>query len=158
MVIEQPALERYAVVLSHDCEFNDTKRTHFVIARLQDFGRNLDESAQQVIAASNRALSPPDDEPEALERFEYIDTFVMQPLIGCFDKLQLLAIPTMTALPMTAKSSVVELKKAELEHEHRVLLRRKLGFFFGREAEDDVPLDARFPAKWPIVHGGESAA
>jgi hypothetical protein len=123
---------RYAVVMSHDCEFNDEKRPQFLIARVQDFQRDLPLETRALIKAANGAVTEAEDE----QRYDYIDTFVLEPIPGCFETEQLVSFTTITALPISMTAEIKTMKRAELKHEHRVQLRRKLGFFFGRDAED----------------------
>jgi hypothetical protein len=133
--LEYPVDQRFAVIVSHDCEFTADRRPHFLVARVQDFSPRISEEQRAAIRAANDAVR---EKPEAPERFDYIDTFVLEPLSGCFEDNQLVSFTTITALPMSMSGTVLDLKQAELEHEDRVRLRKKLGFFLGRDG-DDVP-------------------
>jgi hypothetical protein len=156
--LELPADSRYVVVVSHCCEFNEAKRAQFLVARIQEFAPNLSPEDRVAIRAANDAIreSEPgseDDESESDEsadgeRFDYIDTFVLEPIPNCFAEPQLVSFTTIMALPIAMASNIKALKHAELEHEHRIKLRKKLGFFFGREA-DDVDESEKVPPTPP---------
>jgi hypothetical protein len=133
-ILEYPASRRFAVIVSHDCEFNETKRAHFLVARVQDFAPTLSDDTRAQIRAANDAIREAED--GSGERFDYIDSFVLDPLEDCFAETQVVSFTTITALPMSMRRDVEAVKQAELAHEHRVRLRRKLAFFFGREGED----------------------
>lgn len=142
-LLEMPASERYAVVVSHDCDFTEAKRPQFLLARIQGFNPQLAVEQRSAIAAANdavRVLGSETDSQQTEEadggRYDYIDTFVLEPLAGCFDEDMLISFTTITAWPASMLETIVSMKKAELEHEQRVRLRKKLGFFFGREADD----------------------
>lgn len=139
--LETPAAQKFAVVVSHDCEFNETKRVQLLLARLDDFSASMNEETRAAIKAANDAIRIREDQDDVKDvkvRYDYIDTFVLDALPGRFDRDQLIRFTTITSWPMAMKNSIRELKQAELEHDHRVKLRNKLGFFFGR-AEDDMP-------------------
>lgn len=132
-ILEFPAADRYVVVASHDCDFTEAKRDHFLLARLQEFNRRLDAEAREAIKAANDAIRV---EEGADERYEYIDTFVLDPLPGSFDEFMPVQFTTISPWHSSLVEEFQKLKRAELEHEHRVRLRKKLAFFFGREAAD----------------------
>jgi hypothetical protein len=147
--LELPADQRLAIIVSHDCEFTEARRAHFLIARVQDFAANLTPETRDAIRSANAAIEPAAvnandqagvGEEEELgtsrELYDYIDTFALDPLPGCFEEMQLVSFTTITSLPRTMIETVAGLKRAELEHQDRVLLRRKLGFFLGRDADD----------------------
>jgi hypothetical protein len=157
--LELPADSRRVVVVSHCCEFNETKRAQFLVARIQDFAPNLSPSDRAAIQAANDAIrESEDDESESGEsednesengkRYDYIDTFVLDPIPNCFTEPQLVSFTTIMALPITMASSIKAVKYAELEHEHREKLRKKLGFFLGREG-DDVDESEKVPPTPP---------
>ncbi len=139
--LELPADSRYVVVVSHCCEFNEAKRAQFLVARIQDFAGNVSPESRAAIRTANDAIR----ESDAEQRYDYIDTFVLDPIASCFPEPQLVSFTTITALPISMVATVERLKHAELEHEHRVKLRNKLGFFFGREAEDINENEKRAP-------------
>lgn len=146
--LEQPAYERYAVVASHDCEFNDGKRALFLMARLDDLNRDVKQEQVEAIRAANDAIrieEKEEGEDEAPPRYDYIDTFVFDPVAGAFDTEKLVRFTTLTAWPEDMLDYVISLKRAELEHEYRVRFQRKLAFFLGREA-DDEPDENKFDA------------
>jgi hypothetical protein len=63
---------------------------------------------------------------------------------------------TITPLPMKLRPAYLKLKKAELEHEQRLLLRKKLAWFFAGRGTDDIPADDRVD---PVeVTGSEETA
>jgi hypothetical protein len=130
--LELPAEQRHVVIVSHCCEFNEAKRGQFLVARVQSFGQGIPDGDRAVIRAANDAVREVEDK----ERYDYIDTFVLEPISDCFDEQQLVSFTTVMALPMSMAIRVKERKRAELKHEHRVQFRRKFGFFFGREADD----------------------
>lgn len=135
--LELPADSRRVVVVSHCCEFNETKRAQFLVARIQDFAPNLSPADRAAIRVANDAIrESEDDESDDGERYDYIDTFVLEPIPNCFVEPQLVSFTTIMALPIAMASNIKALKHAELEHEHREKLRKKLGFFFGRDADD----------------------
>jgi hypothetical protein len=136
--LETPASSKYAVVVSHDCEFNDTKRVQLLLARLDDFSQSTDEETKAAIKSANDAIRIREDHDDDEVGYDYIDTFVLDALPGRFDHDQLIRFTTITSWPMAMKDPIRELKQAELEHDHRVRLRNKLGFFFGRGG-DDMP-------------------
>jgi hypothetical protein len=137
-VLEYPADERYAVIVSHDCEFNEAKRPHFLVARLEDFNPRTSSEQRGAIRAANDAVREVGG--TLAERFDYLDTFVFDPLDGCFEEAKLVRFTTITAIPDSMKQTIYDVKRAELEHDDRVRLRKKLAFFFGRDA-DDVPAE-----------------
>ena len=130
--LELPADSRHIVIVSHCCEFNEAKRAQFLVARIQDFSPNLSPEDRVAIRAANDAIR----ESEDGERYDFIDTFVLDPVPNCFTEPRLISFTTIMALPISMVSNVKGLKHAELEHEHREKLRKKLGFFFGRDADD----------------------
>jgi hypothetical protein len=162
--LELPADSRRVVVVSHCCEFNETKRAQFLVARIQDFAPNLSPADRAAIRAANDAIrKSEDDESEGLEsqddesegdetddgkRYDYIDTFVLEPIPNCFAEPQLVSFTTIMALPIAMASNIKALKHAELEHEHREKLRNKLGFFLGRKG-DDVDESEKVPPTRP---------
>ena len=131
--VEVPVKPVLAVVLSHDCEFNENKRDQFLVARTRGLDPRHTEDELDELRAGNRA------EERAREGLPLaLDTFFLEPLAGVFDAPRLVDFCTITAFPMTVCEEARQVKKAELEHEHRVLLREKVALFFSREA-DDVP-------------------
>src|SRR5579862_7324579 len=74
------ATPRFVAVVSHDCEFNEDKRLHFLVARIDDLGPVSDEQ----IAFLRRGN---DVEASAGEGREFpVDSFILDPLPGAFDK------------------------------------------------------------------------
>lgn len=64
------------------------------------------------------------------------------PVPACLEASHVVNFATITALPMSMKQDLEAAKKAEMNHDHRVLFRTKLAWFFGRVAED-IPDDQR---------------
>jgi hypothetical protein len=128
---------RYVMVVSHDCEFNEGKRTHFTVARIDSIDARTSDDELDILRLGN-------DVQRAAEEGKTIalDTFFLEPLRGAFDQPHRVNFATLVSIPMQLKSEAVKLKKAELEHAVRILLRRKLTFFFGRDA-DDIPDEAK---------------
>lgn len=130
---------RYIAVISHDCEFNENKRNRFLVARIERVPGNLDVNERHALRASN------DVEARAVasEDVAGVDSFLLDPIPGAFDEESVVAFTTITPLPTKLLGDYLKSKVAELEHEHRLLLRAKLAWFFGRFAED-VGDDAKF--------------
>lgn len=141
--LEFPVDERYAVIVSHDCEFNEAKRRQFLLARVQDFPDSLAPEVQAQLRAANEAVREEGDDPG--ERYDYLDAFVLDPLPGSFETERVVSFTTIVAFPMTMVGTVREMKKAELKHEHRHQLRQKIAFFFGRGG-GDVPDEEKVDA------------
>jgi len=137
-----PASRRYVVIVSHDCEFNEGKRDRVLLARIQ--------SPQKVPTAPDigvlRASNDVDARNAAKASVDGVDVFVIDPLDGHFDEPQMVVFTTITPFP--AKKMLRQLqavKRAEMDHSTRLLLRRKLAWFFLR-SQDDVPPDSKRPA------------
>lgn len=137
--------KRYAVVVSHDCEFNEGKRAHFLAARLQEIPKddrqNTDRLAELWRGNDYRACAAA-GQPVAL------DAFIVPELPGLTSDPMLVNFVSTTAFPMKFRSEMLKLKRAEMEHSQRCLFREKLAAFFGRPADDvaeeykiDIPDD-----------------
>jgi hypothetical protein len=123
---------RYALVVSHDCDFNEGKRDFFLAASIHDLNRQ-------------------DEKPERLEKLRLdndadrhtpanqiaLRGFLLEPIPGAFEEPKLAVFDTITPIAMKFRGDMLKVKRAEMEHEHRVMLRKKLGLFVSRE-EDDV--------------------
>lgn len=127
-------------VVSHDCELNEDKRNKLLIARLQNVQGNLTEAQIEALWASNDVVA----RVEADETVAAVDSFALQPLPGHFDRPQVVNFATTTPVPMSMKADLATVKKAELTHDFRVLLRKKLAWFFGRDGEDIPDEDKQF--------------
>jgi len=126
---------RYAVIVSHDCEFNEGKREWFLVARLQGLPKNMPaKELEELQSGNDYAAMAREGRPIA------IDTFVFATLPVSIDQPQRLNFNSIVPLPMTSKKAMLKLKQGELQHTHRVLLREKLAAFVGRSAPD-VPDD-----------------
>lgn len=51
-----------------------------------------------------------------------VDSFVPEPLPGCYEEEMVVSFPTATPFLMKRKNALVDLKQAELEHEVRLLV------------------------------------
>jgi hypothetical protein len=132
--------ERYVAVVSHDCEFNEAKRNKLLVARLQGVPGNLAPEELDRLLASNDIEAVLAADPDAT--IAGVDSFVVDPILPCFEASHVVNFATITALPMSMKGDLTATKKAEMDHDHRVLFRTKLAWFFGRVA-DDIPDDER---------------
>jgi hypothetical protein len=142
--LEFPADERHAVVLSHCCEFREGKRERYLVARVQEFPDRLPIEMRQAMERSNVAVR---EEEGADERYEHLEVFILDPIEGYFPDNMVVDFTTIMSLPKSIASIIRDSKKAELEHEHRVLLRKKLGMFLARDAPD-VKEDRRIEPTW----------
>lgn len=131
---------RWAIVVSHDCEFNEGKRTHFVVARLDSINKKTsDEEIEELRAANDYEAAADNGIPVPL------DTFFLEPVPGAFDSPMLANFACLASLPTeTHQPEALRLKKAELLQEHRELLRGRLGVFFARHTAD-IPDDEKKP-------------
>lgn len=128
MMVSSP---RYALVISHDCDFNEGKRDFFLAASIHELTSKdrkpdrleklrLDNDARRHTAAHQIALR----------------AFLIEPILGHFDEPRLAVFDTITPIAMKFKSEMLKLKRAEMSHEHRVMLREKLALFVAREEAD----------------------
>ena len=140
----------YIAVVSHDCEFNEDKRNKLLVARLQKVQGNLTDTQVQALWASNDVVARAERE----ETIAAVDSFVVEPLPGQFEDSQVINFATTTPLPMSMKQDLAETKKAEMTQDSRVLLRRKLAWFFGRDAED-VSDEEKRPKPEPATETGD---
>jgi len=131
----------HLAIVSHCCEFNEGKRAKFLVARLQTVRGDLSSEQLEAVRLSNDIEA----RAEAGEAIDGLDGFLFEPVPGQFDQPMVASFQTITPIPTSMADSLKSTKRAELEHDVRVQFRRKLGFFFGREA-DDVPEDEKAPA------------
>jgi hypothetical protein len=122
---------RYVAVVSHDCEFTEERRDHFLVARIESFPRNLNDDQLEEIKLGNDII-----DASGKERRFALDTFYLDPCEGVFERPQRINFCTMTPFAMSSVETMRALKKAELDQPTRVLLRTKIGLFFARHAED----------------------
>jgi len=122
---------RYALVVSHDCDFNEGKRDFFLAASIHD-------------------LTPQDSKPERLEKLRLdndadrhtpanqiaLRGFLLEPVPGIFEEPKMAVFDTITPIAMKFRVDMLRVKRAEMAHEHRVMLRKKLGLFISREEND----------------------
>jgi hypothetical protein len=148
--VTMPAAKVLAIVISHDCEFNEGKRNKLLIARLKGVQGNLNEEEHQALRDSNDIQARSD----AGLPVAGVDAFLLAPLAGLFDDEQVADFATITPLPMKMADDLLREKRSELTHDARVLFRLKLAWFVGRAA-DDIPDDekAERPA-WPQDQDG----
>jgi hypothetical protein len=137
-------VEALAAVVSHDCEFNESKRNKLLVARLQRVQGNLTEAQLEAVWASNDVEA----RVESGQPIAAVDSFILAPLDGVYDEPQVVNFATTTPLPMAMKDDLLTAKKAEMGHDVRVLFRQKLAWFFGRDAED-IPDADRHPSPGP---------
>jgi hypothetical protein len=110
-----------------------TSARHFLVARIDDLSAKLTDDQLTEIRLGNDVVESADaDRP-----FE-LDTFLLDPIENVFDRPRRINFCTITPVSMAAQDEIQKLKKAELDQTTRVLLRRKLALFFGRDA-DDIP-------------------
>jgi hypothetical protein len=134
------AARRYVAVVSHDCEFNEGKRDRLLLARVQEIPRELTEEQQAALRESNDVEARHD----VGKNVAGVDSFLLDPLDGHFENPQVVVFTTITPFPMKTADDLHAEKRAELRHEHRLLLRRKLAWFFLR-TQDDVAEDEKRP-------------
>jgi hypothetical protein len=77
-----------------------------------------------------------------------LDTFYLEPVEGTFDRPMRANFACLASLPMELRDTALRLKRAELLHPHRVMLRGRLGVFFGRTA-DYLPDEEKQPRPSP---------
>jgi hypothetical protein len=136
--VEVPTKVVYAIVISHDCEFNEGKRDQFLAARTRQLDPRLEDDEIDALRLGNRIL-----DATATEVSIAVDTFFLEPIPGRFEEPRIVDFCTITPFPMKLLNEAMRCKCAELQQEHRVYLREKLALFFGRQA-DDVPEDQKF--------------
>lgn len=125
----------YAMVVSHDCEFNPGKRHFFLAARLDRMphdARNDSTLIDELRAGNDYRQRSSKGNPIAL------DAFFLEPIPGVLDDEYgyVANFASITPFSMKFKKDLLRLKHAELEHSHREQLRAKLAIFFGRLAGD----------------------
>jgi len=143
------AQPRFVMVVSHDCEFNENKRSHFLVARIESIGKITDEE-REVLIAGNDVMKAIEE-----ERHVPLDTFYLEPIPGVFEDARRVNFCAITSFAMELTKEILGSKKAELQHDQRIRLRNKLGVFFGRDAED-IPEDQK-AAPPPKDEGGPAA-
>jgi len=145
------ATETHVAVVSHDCEFNEGKRSKFLVARVQRQRGDLSSEQLEAFRASNDVQQ----RVAAGEQVAGIDAFVYEPYDDVFTDEMVVSFPTIFPMPMDMKDDLVSVKKAELTTEARVLFRKKLGLFFARDA-DDIPDAEKFDRPLPDGHDSGS--
>jgi hypothetical protein len=127
-----PISIRHAVVISHDCEFNEGKRKYMALARID----HLDlRRPQEELDAMRRANSPTTASAEGLS--VQFDAFYLDPLPEQFDGPRVINFQTITPFPMSMKAEILAVKCGELTPTARRDLRGRLAAFFGRDGEEE---------------------
>lgn len=139
-----PVTSRYVAVLSHDCEFNVGKRSSFIVARLIAVRPDLTEEQLAELRAANDIVASAEDGGA----YGALDTFVVDPVPEAFESLMQIDLVNVMSCPMKAAPEYLRSKRAEMLHEHRVMFRRKIALFFGREAEDVSEQEKRPPSEF----------
>jgi hypothetical protein len=129
---------RYVMVLSHDCEFNEDKRLQFLVARVEELSAKLTPAELSLLKDGNDI-----EAASAAGKQVAVDIFFLDPYKGLFDAPMRVNFCTMSSFSMDLADEASRLKQAELLQEERVRLRRKLGYFFGRDTEDISDADKR---------------
>lgn len=127
------------MVISHDCEFTEAKRERFVVARIQVMNDRWSAEDKALLLKSNNPL-PNEDDPSK-KRFAFVETYVLDPLEPCWDDHRMVDFTALLSLPRKPMFSWAKaMKRAELVHKHRLELRLKIAYFFGRDPDgDDLP-------------------
>lgn len=141
-----PADRKFAVVVSHCCEFNEGKTNRMLLARLERVPGNL--SSEQLVEL-RRANDFESEIAAGAEKVAGVDNFVFEPLPGCFDEEMVVSFSSMTPFPMKHKDNFVAVKRAELTHEVRLLFRKKLAWFVGGRDPDDIDDSLKFDRPTP---------
>jgi hypothetical protein len=141
MVLVQAKMQ-YVAVVSHDCEFNEDKRKHFLVAKVEPLPHELKPEELEALRSENDIQA---------RGAAALDTFFLDPIDGVFDRPRRINFCTVTPFPTSSAEQLISLKKAELDQPTRILLRTKLGYFFSRDAED-IPDEKKADA--PPVIGG----
>jgi hypothetical protein len=129
-----PAEKKFAVVISHCCEFNEGKTNRMLLARLERPPGNLTQEQLVDLRGANdyRARLA-----EGAEKVAGVDWFVFEQLSGTFEDEMVVSFSSATPFPMKLKDTFAEMKRAELDHDVRLLFRAKLAWFVaGRDSKD----------------------
>ncbi len=123
------------MVVSHDCEFNPGKRHFFLAARVDQMPhqvRNDNALIDELRAGNDYRARSSEGNPIAL------DAFFLEPIPDVLDGEPgyVANFASITPFSMKFNKDLLKLKRAELDHRHRVQLRAKLAVFFGRSGED----------------------
>lgn len=140
-----PTQSAFVVVISHCCEFNPGKRNRVLLARLEAMPGHLTEEQLDAIRAAN------DFEPiaEARDSVPGVDNFVFSPLPEAFDHEMVAVFSSSTPFPMKHQDALLGVKRAELEHEVRLLFRKKLAWFVGGRDPNDIDESEKHDAPVP---------
>lgn len=129
---------KYVAVVSHDCEFNEGKRDRLLVARMSSVDKRWDEERLESLRQSNDVEA----RHEAGEEVNSVDSFLLEAIPDEFESCHLALFSTLTPFSMSLAKSLHLAKKAELDHQQRLLFRRKLAWYFMRNP-DDVPDDEK---------------
>jgi hypothetical protein len=137
-----PARPRYAAVLSHDCEFNEAKREHILLARIQRLDPRLSPDQIEAVRLSNDVRA----RHAANATVDGVDSFLIDEITAHIQGPHVIAFTTIIPYPNTEdmRTALYRAKRAELLHEHRLLLKQKLAWFFLR-TDEDVPEEEKRP-------------
>ncbi|HLX31287.1 MAG TPA: hypothetical protein VKR79_00825 [Gaiellaceae bacterium] len=134
-----PGSWQFVMVVSHDCEFNEEKRNRFLVAKIEKVPGNLTVEQRAALRESNDVEARAEAELDVAG----VNSFLLNPIDGAFAEESIADFTTITPLPKKLDSDYLKLKRAELEHGQRLLLRRKLAWFFAGRGTDDIPDDER---------------
>jgi len=133
----------YAVILSHDCEFlNEGKAERILLARVQSIDKRADAERMEEIRSSNDVRAR-----LALGGVVHgVDSFLLDPIPGHLDDRKVAAFRTLVSYSNTPATltALYHLKRAELQHSQRLLLKHKLAWFFLR-SDEDLPDEEKRP-------------
>jgi hypothetical protein len=130
---------RYAVVISHDCDFNEGKRDFFLAASIHELDRR-DRQPERL----NKLRRDNDARNHTPANQIVLRGFLLEPVPGHFEEPMLALFETITPIAMKFKADMLKLKRAEMKHADRVMLREKLMLFAGRQ-ENDIPDEMKTP-------------
>lgn len=125
----------YAMVVSHDCEFNPGKRHFFLAARVDRVpheARNNSALIDELKVGNDYRARSSEGNPIEL------GAFFLEPIPNVLDgdPGYVANFTSITPFSMKFKNDLLKLKRAELAHGHREQLRAKLAVFFGRSGGD----------------------
>jgi hypothetical protein len=125
----------YAMVVSHDCEFNPGKRNFFLAARVDRLpheARNDSALIDELRAGNDYRARSNEGNPIDMR------AFFLEPIPNVLDDEPgyVANFTSITPFSMKFKEDLLKLKRAEFEHSHREQLRTKLAVFFGRSGDD----------------------
>jgi hypothetical protein len=96
------AKKQYVAVVSHDCEFNEDKRQHFLVAKVEVLQHDLTKEQLATLRAEN------DIEASGAAQ---LDTFYLDPIDGTFDRPRRVNFWTITPFAVSALDQFKSLKR-----------------------------------------------